>query len=232
MGRLVPEHDPVYKVSIIPRGRALGVTMYLPEQDRYSHSKQHLESMISSLFGGRIAEALTLGEDRVTTGASNDIERATDIARKMVTQWGLSTKMGPMLYAEEEGEVFLGRSMAKSKHMSDDTARAIDAEVKALIDRNYARAQQILTDNIDILHSMKDCLMKYETIDAKQIDDLMARTDVRLPADWVEDSKNDSTPPTGGASVSDEPKGKDDSGETKEPKKSESTVGKPGDATN
>ena len=231
-GRLVPEHDPVYKVSIIPRGRALGVTMYLPEQDRYSHSKQHLESMISSLFGGRIAEALTLGEDRVTTGASNDIERATDIARKMVTQWGLSTKMGPMLYAEEEGEVFLGRSMAKSKHMSDDTARAIDAEVKALIDRNYARAQQILTDNIDILHSMKDCLMKYETIDAKQIDDLMARTDVRLPADWVEDSKNDSTPPTGGASVSDEPKGKDDSGETKEPKKSESTVGKPGDATN
>ncbi|GAC31499.1 ATP-dependent zinc metalloprotease FtsH [Paraglaciecola polaris] len=232
VGRLVPEHDPVYKVSIIPRGRALGVTMYLPEQDRYSHSKQHLESMISSLFGGRIAEALTLGEDRVTTGASNDIERATDIARKMVTQWGLSTKMGPMLYAEEEGEVFLGRSMAKSKHMSDDTARAIDAEVKALIDRNYARAQQILTDNIDILHSMKDCLMKYETIDAKQIDDLMARTDVRLPADWVEDSKNDSTPPTGGASVSDEPKGKDDSGETKEPKKSESTVGKPGDATN
>ena len=232
VGRLVPEHDPVYKVSIIPRGRALGVTMYLPEQDRYSHSKQHLESMISSLFGGRIAEALTLGEDRVTTGASNDIERATDIARKMVTQWGLSTKMGPMLYAEEEGEVFLGRSMAKSKHMSDDTARAIDAEVKALIDRNYARAQQILTDNIDILHSMKDCLMKYETIDAKQIDDLMARTDVRLPADWVEDSKNDSTPPTGGASVSDEPKGKDDSGETKEPKKSDSTVGKPGDATN
>ena len=160
VGRLVPEHDPVYKVSIIPRGRALGVTMYLPEQDRYSHSKQHLESMISSLFGGRIAEALTLGEDRVTTGASNDIERATDIARKMVTQWGLSTKMGPMLYAEEEGEVFLGRSMAKSKHMSDDTARAIDAEVKSLIDRNYSRAEKILTDNIDILHAMKDCLMK------------------------------------------------------------------------
>ena len=204
--------------------------MYLPEQDRYSHSKQHLESMISSLFGGRIAEALTLGEDRVTTGASNDIERATDIARKMVTQWGLSTKMGPMLYAEEEGEVFLGRSMAKSKHMSDDTARAIDAEVKSLIDRNYSRAEKILTDNIDILHAMKDCLMKYETIDAKQIDDLMARTDVRPPADWIEDSKNDNTPPTGGASVSDEPK--DDSSDKKETKKSDPTVGKPGDATN
>ncbi|MGY0580855.1 MAG: ATP-dependent zinc metalloprotease FtsH [Paraglaciecola chathamensis] len=230
VGRLVPEHDPVYKVSIIPRGRALGVTMYLPEQDRYSHSKQHLESMISSLFGGRIAEALTLGEDRVTTGASNDIERATDIARKMVTQWGLSTKMGPMLYAEEEGEVFLGRSMAKSKHMSDDTARAIDAEVKSLIDRNYSRAEKILTDNIDILHAMKDCLMKYETIDAKQIDDLMARTDVRPPADWIEDSKSDNTPPTGGASVSDEPK--DDSSDKKETKKSDPTVGKPGDATN
>ena len=226
VGRLVPEHDPVYKVSIIPRGRALGVTMYLPEQDRYSHSKQHLESMISSLFGGRIAEALTLGEERVTTGASNDIERATDIARKMVTQWGLSTKMGPMLYAEEEGEVFLGRSMAKSKHMSDDTARAIDAEVKSLIDRNYARAEKILTDNIDILHSMKDCLMKYETIDAKQIDDLMARTDVRPPADWIEDEKNDSTPPTGGSAV------KDESAEKDEPKKPDTTVGKPGDATN
>ncbi|MFT6899615.1 MAG: cell division protease FtsH [Paraglaciecola sp.] len=226
VGRLVPEHDPVYKVSIIPRGRALGVTMYLPEQDRYSHSKLHLESMISSLFGGRIAEALTLGEDRVTTGASNDIERATDIARKMVTQWGLSTKMGPMLYAEEEGEVFLGRSMAKSKQMSDDTARAIDAEIKALIDRNYERAQKILTDNIDVLHSMKDCLMKYETIDAKQIDDLMARTDVRPPADWIEDSKNDDTPPTGGAAVD------ETDADNKDKKPSEPSVGKPGDATN
>ncbi|MFQ3198392.1 MAG: cell division protease FtsH [Paraglaciecola sp.] len=228
VGRLVPEHDPVYKVSIIPRGRALGVTMYLPEQDRYSHSKLHLESMISSLFGGRIAEALTLGEDRVTTGASNDIERATDIARKMVTQWGLSTKMGPMLYAEEEGEVFLGRSMAKSKQMSDDTARAIDAEIKSLIDRNYERAQNILTDNIDILHSMKDCLMKYETIDAKQIDDLMARTNVRPPADWTEDSKNDDKPPTGGATVDVD---KADS-DNKDKKPSEPTVGKPGDVTN
>jgi cell division protease FtsH len=221
VGRLVPEHDPVYKVSIIPRGRALGVTMYLPEQDRYSHSKLHLESMISSLFGGRIAEALTLGDDGVTTGASNDIERATDIARKMVTQWGLSSKMGPMLYAEEEGEVFLGRSMAKSKHMSDDTARAIDAEVKSLIDSNYERAEKILTENRDILESMKDCLMKYETIDAKQIDDLMARRDVRPPADWDNDGSSDSSKPTGGTKVDDEPK------ETKPAP----TVGKPGDLT-
>jgi cell division protease FtsH len=218
VGRMVPEHDPVYKVSIIPRGRALGVTMYLPEQDRYSHSKQHLESMISSLFGGRIAEALTLGEDRVTTGASNDIERATDIARKMVTQWGLSTKMGPMLYAEEEGEVFLGRSMAKTKHMSDDTARAIDAEIKALIDRNYERAETILKDNIDILHSMKDCLMKYETIDALQIDDLMERIEVRQPADWDKDDNGDDTKPTGGSNVTDV-------------KPTPPIVGKPGDAT-
>ncbi|WP_438862603.1 ATP-dependent zinc metalloprotease FtsH [Neptunicella sp.] len=196
VGRLVPEHDPVYKVSIIPRGRALGVTMYLPEQDRYSHSKQHLESMISSLFGGRIAEALIYGDEKVTTGASNDIERATDIARKMVTQWGLSSKMGPMLYAEEDGEVFLGRSMAKAKHMSDETARAIDAEIKAVIDSNYERAERLLKENIDILHSMKDALMKYETIDALQIDDLMARTEVREPADWS--SRSDDNTPTGG----------------------------------
>ncbi len=200
VGRLVPEHDPVYKVSIIPRGRALGVTMYLPEQDRVSHSKQHLESMVSSLFGGRLAEQIIYGDDKVTTGASNDIERATEIARKMVTQWGLSTKMGPMLYAEEEGEVFLGRSVAQAKHMSDDTARAIDAEIKAIIDRNYERAQNILMENMDILHAMKDALMKYETIDAKQIDDLMERIPVREPADW---SKKDDAgdKPSGGATA-------------------------------
>jgi cell division protease FtsH len=216
VGRLVPEHDPVYKVSIIPRGRALGVTMYLPEQDKYSHSKQHLESMISSLFGGRIAEQIIYGDDKVTTGASNDIERATDIARKMVTQWGLSDKMGPMLYAEEEGEVFLGRSMSKTKNMSDDTARAIDMEIKSLIDRNYQRAEQILKDNMDILHAMKDALMKYETIDAKQIDDLMARTDVRAPADW-QDPKDDNKP-TGGESTKDD----------KSDKTSSPSVGEPG----
>ena len=184
VGRLVPDHDPVYKVSIIPRGRALGVTMYLPEQDRFSHSKEHLESLISSLYGGRIAEELIYGADKVSTGASNDIERATDIARKMVTQWGLSEKMGPMLYAEEEGEVFLGRSSAKSLHMSDETAQEIDIEIKSFVNRNYQRAEQILKDNIDVLHAMKDTLMHYETIDAKQIDDLMARREVRQPADY------------------------------------------------
>ncbi|MGL5323531.1 MAG: ATP-dependent zinc metalloprotease FtsH [Aeromonas sp.] len=203
IGRVVPDHDPVYKVSIIPRGRALGVTMYLPEQDRWSHSKQHLESMISSLYGGRLAEELIYGAEKVSTGASNDIERATDIARKMVTQWGMSERLGPMLYAEEDGEVFLGRSMAKAKHMSDDTARIIDAEVKQVIDRNYDRAKQILLDNMDVLHSMKDALMKYETIDAKQIDDLMARREVRAPSNW-HDEHGDT--PQGGSSVAAEAK--------------------------
>ena len=185
VGRIVPDHDPVYKVSIIPRGRALGVTMYLPEQDRVSHSRQYLESMISSLYGGRVAEELIYGADKVSTGASNDIERATELARKMVTQWGFSEKMGPLLYSEEDGEVFLGRSMAKAKHMSDETARAIDIEVRAIIDRNYQRTRQILSENMDLLHSMKDALMKYETIDAPQIDDLMARkSDIRPPAGW------------------------------------------------
>lgn len=199
VGRIVPEHDPVYKVSIIPRGRALGVTMYLPEQDRVSHSKQHLESMLSSLFGGRIAEQVIYGDEKVTTGASNDIERATDIARKMVTQWGLSSKMGPLLYAEDEGQVFLGRSVAQNKQMSDETMRAIDAEIRALIDKNYARAKQILEDNLDILHAMKDALMKYETIDAAQIDDLMARREVRAPKDWQDVDSN--TPPSAPTSV-------------------------------
>lgn len=189
VGRLVPEHDPVYKVSIIPRGRALGVTMYLPEQDRVSMSRQHLESMVSSLYGGRLAEELIYGTDKVSTGASNDIERATDIARKMVTQWGFSEKLGPLLYAEEEGEVFLGRSVTQTKHMSDDTAKLIDDEVRKIIDRNYARAKQILEDNMDIMHAMKDALMKYETIDAGQIDDLMDRkSDIREPAGWGDNS--------------------------------------------
>ncbi|WP_421284478.1 ATP-dependent zinc metalloprotease FtsH [Aeromonas veronii] len=207
IGRLVPDHDPVYKVSIIPRGRALGVTMYLPEQDRWSHSKQHLESMISSLYGGRLAEELIYGAEKVSTGASNDIERATEIARKMVTQWGMSERLGPMLYEEEDGEVFLGRSMAKAKHMSDDTARVIDAEVKQVIDRNYARSKQILLDNMDVLHSMKDALMKYETIDAKQIDDLMARREVRAPSNW-HDEHGDT--PQGGSTVAAEAKPADE----------------------
>ncbi|TOF58743.1 ATP-dependent metalloprotease [Vibrio parahaemolyticus] len=191
VGRLVPEHDPVYKVSIIPRGRALGVTMYLPEQDRVSMSRQHLESMISSLYGGRLAEELIYGPEKVSTGASNDIERATDIARKMVTQWGFSEKLGPLLYAEDEGEVFLGRSVTQTKHMSDDTAKLIDDEVRQIIDRNYDRAKKILEDNMDIMHAMKDALMKYETIDARQIDDLMERkAEIREPAGWGENPMN------------------------------------------
>ncbi|PLX58849.1 MAG: ATP-dependent zinc metalloprotease FtsH [Vibrio alginolyticus] len=189
VGRLVPEHDPVYKVSIIPRGRALGVTMYLPEQDRVSMSRQHLESMISSLYGGSLAEELIYGADKVSTGASNDIERATDIARKMVTQWGFSEKLGPLLYAEDEGEVFLGRSVTQTKHVSDDTAKLIDDEVRQIIDRNYDRAKKILQENMDIMHAMKDALMKYETIDARQIDDLMERkAEIREPAGWSDNS--------------------------------------------
>ncbi|MCC5855918.1 MAG: ATP-dependent zinc metalloprotease FtsH [Idiomarina sp.] len=210
VGRLVPDHDPVYKVSIIPRGRALGVTMYLPEQDRWSHSKQHLESMLSSLYGGRLAEQIIYGDEKVTTGASNDIERATAIARKMVTQWGLSDKMGPLLYAEDDGQVFLGRSVAQNKQMSDDTMRAIDAEIREVIDRNYQRAKNILEENIDILHSMKDALMKYETIDAAQIDDLMARREVREPESWHDKDDKKSSGSSGGeaekAKDKDEPK--------------------------
>jgi len=186
VGRVVPDHDPVYKVSIMPRGRALGVTMYLPEQDRVSHSKRHLESMISSLYGGRIAEEIIFGKDSVSTGASNDIERATDIARKMVTQWGLSEKLGPMKFAEEQGEVFLGGGGTQAASMSADTAKLIDDEIRLLIESNYQRAEKILNENMDILHSMKAALMKYETIDAKQIDDLMERVEVREPAGWGE----------------------------------------------
>ncbi|WDY58684.1 ATP-dependent zinc metalloprotease FtsH [Pseudomonas sp. PSKL.D1] len=189
VGRLVPEHDPVYKVSIIPRGRALGVTMFLPEEDRYSLSKRALNSQICSLYGGRIAEEMTLGFDGVTTGASNDIMRASQIARNMVTKWGLSEKLGPLMYAEEEGEVFLGRS-AGSQHasVSGETAKLIDSEVRSIIDQCYATAQQLLTDNRDKLDAMAEALMKYETIDADQIDDIMAGRTPREPRDWDDDS--------------------------------------------
>ncbi|AAY96236.1 ATP-dependent zinc metalloprotease FtsH [Pseudomonas protegens] len=185
VGRVVPEHDPVYKVSIIPRGRALGVTMFLPEEDRYSLSKRALISQICSLYGGRIAEEMTLGFDGVTTGASNDIMRASQIARNMVTKWGLSEKLGPLMYAEEEGEVFLGRS-AGSQHasLSAETAKLIDSEVRSIIDQCYGTAKQILTDNRDKLDAMADALMKYETIDADQIDDIMAGRTPREPRDW------------------------------------------------
>ena len=185
VGRLVPEHDPVYKVSIIPRGRALGVTMFLPEEDRYSLSKRALTSQICSLFGGRIAEEMTLGFDGVTTGASNDIMRATRLARNMVTKWGLSEKLGPLMYAEEEGEVFLGRS-AGSQHanVSGETAKAIDEEVRSIIDGCYGTAKRLLEENRDKLDMMADALMKYETIDADQIDDIMAGRTPREPRDW------------------------------------------------
>ncbi|MDF3935064.1 ATP-dependent zinc metalloprotease FtsH [Pseudomonas citronellolis] len=185
VGRLVPEHDPVYKVSIIPRGRALGVTMFLPEEDRYSLSKRALESQICSLFGGRIAEEMTLGFEGVTTGASNDIMRATQLARNMVTKWGLSEKLGPLMYAEEEGEVFLGRS-AGSQHanVSGETAKLIDQEVRRIIDDCYGTAKRLLEENRDKLDMMADALMKYETIDADQIDDIMSGREPREPRDW------------------------------------------------
>jgi len=195
VGRVVPDHDPVYKVSIIPRGRALGVTMFLPEEDRYSHSKQHLESQISSLFGGRIAEELIYGKDSVTTGASNDIERATGLARNMVTKWGLSERLGPLAYSEDEGEVFLGRSVTQHKNMADDTARIIDEEIRVFIDRNYERAEKILTEHLDVLHSMTEALMKYETIDANQIDALMEKREVPPPRDWVDMDDDDKGSP-------------------------------------
>lgn len=188
VGRLVPSHDPVHKVSIIPRGRALGVTMFLPEEDRHSYSKQRLESQISSMFGGRIAEELIFGKDMVTTGASNDIQRTTEIARNMVTKWGLSEKLGPLTYSDEEGEVFLGHSVTQHKGVSDETNHTIDKEIRVIVDRNYARAEKLLKDNIDKLHSMAKALLKYETIDSKQIDDIMAGKEPRPPQGWGEDS--------------------------------------------
>ena len=185
VGLLVPEHDPVYKVSIIPRGRALGVTMFLPEQDRYSYTKRRLESQLASLFGGRVAEELIFGADSVTTGASNDITRATEIARKMVTQWGLST-MGPLTFGQEEGEVFLGRSMAQTKEISDQTAQKIDEEVRKIVDRNFQHAASILQENVTILHLMAEALIKYETIDASQIKSIMAGQAPSSPEGWVD----------------------------------------------
>jgi cell division protease FtsH len=187
VGLLVPDHDPVYKVSIIPRGRALGVTMFLPEEERYSYTKQRLESQISGLFGGRIAEVLIFGADRVTTGASNDIEKATEIARNMVTKWGLSDKLGPLTYGEEEGEVFLGRSVTTRKEVSDSTALVIDEEVRAVIDRNYKRARKILEENLEKLHLMAKALIKYETLDEEQIKDILAGKQAKPPADWEEE---------------------------------------------
>jgi cell division protease FtsH len=184
VGRLVPDHDPVYKVSIIPRGRALGITMFLPEDDRYSYSKRRLESQLSSLFGGRVAEELIFGEECVTTGAANDIERATLIARNMVTKWGLSEKLGPLSYEEEEGEVFLGHSVTRHKNISSDTQNTIDLEVRSLIDRNYQRAKQLLQENLQKLKVMAEALIKYETIDSDQIDAIMSGKQPGAPKGW------------------------------------------------
>jgi cell division protease FtsH len=193
VGRMMPTHDPVYKVSIIPRGRALGVTMFLPEEDRLSYSRELLESQLSSLYGGRIAEELIFGKDKVTTGASNDIERATQLARSMVTKWGLSEKLGPLTYSEDDGEVFLGHSVTQHKGVSDETAHTIDGEIRTIIDRNYARSETILKENVDKLHLMAEALIKYETIDSDQIDDIMEGKVPRPPSGW-DDNNDDGTP--------------------------------------
>jgi cell division protease FtsH len=208
VGRLVPEHDPVYKVSIIPRGRALGVTMFLPEQDKYSISKKQLESQLASLFGGRVAEELVFGAENVTTGASNDIERATNIARNMTTKWGLTEKLGPQTYAEDEGEVFLGRSVTQHKHVSDDTARLIDEQIRSIIETAHGTAQTLLQAHITQLHSMADALMKYESIDGDQITQIMAGLEPDPPDGW-----NDSEP--------------DGKAESKEDRDAQSPIGGP-----
>ncbi|NKI35420.1 ATP-dependent zinc metalloprotease FtsH [Wenzhouxiangella sp. XN79A] len=194
VGRIVPEHDPVYKVTIIPRGRALGVTMFLPEEDKYSLNKTQLESQLASLFGGRVAEELIYGKAKVTTGASNDIERATAIARNMVSKWGLSDVLGPLSYDENEDEVFLGRSVTQHKNISDETHRMIDKEVRTIIDGAYERAKEILTEHDRQLHLMADALMRYETIDARQIDQIMDGNEPDPPEGW---NDSGSPPPTG-----------------------------------
>jgi cell division protease FtsH len=204
VGYIVPDHDPVYKVTIIPRGMALGVTMYLPEEDKYSISKEKLESNISSLYGGRLAEEMTLGPNGVTTGASNDIERATEIARNMVTKWGLSEKLGPLTYSEDEGEVFLGRSVTQQKHVSSETAKTIDVEIRAIIDRNYQRAKDILKKYKNELDAMAAALMKYETINRPQIIDIMEGREPNPPEGW-------------------EDKGRKKASTTKSPKKKKNT---------
>ena len=190
VGRLLPAHDPVYKVTIIPRGRALGVTMFLPEEDRLSYSKQRLECQISSLFGGRIAEEIVFGADAVTTGASNDIERVTEIARNMVTRWGLSDRLGPLAYSDDEGEVFLGKSVTQQKMVSDETAHLIDEEIRELVDKNYRRAKTILEENLEKLHTMANALIMYETIDTAQIDEIMDGKQPSEPRDWNDDNKD------------------------------------------
>jgi cell division protease FtsH len=195
VGRLVPEHDPVHKVTIIPRGRALGVTLFLPEADRYSQSRTYLESRLASLYGGRVAEEIIFGEDKVTTGASNDIQRATGLARDMVTKYGLSAEMGPMTYSSEEDEVFLGRSVTQHKQVSEETARKIDEVVRGVIDNAYNRARTLLTTNIDKLHTMAKALLQYETIDTDQINAIMEGREPGPPKDWSNQQPDDSNKP-------------------------------------
>ena len=216
VGRIVPEHDPVYKVSIIPRGRALGVTMFLPEEDKYSQNKTELESQLASLFGGRVAEELIYGKDKVTTGASNDIERATSIARSMVSKWGLSDALGPLSYDENEDEVFLGRQVTQHKNVSDETHRVIDKEVRKIIDNAYSRARDILTEKDRQLHLMADALMQYETIDASQIDQIMNGKEPDPPAGWNDGDQPPPAPGGDGSDRSDErsPSGSPATGET------------------
>jgi cell division protease FtsH len=208
VGRLVPEHDPVHKVSIIPRGRALGVTLFLPERDRYSRTKRQLESMISSLFGGRIAEEMIFGPQYVTTGASNDIERATEIARNMVTRFGLSERLGPLAYAEDEGEVFLGHAVTQQSKISAQTAREIDKEIRAIIDRNYQRSRQLLEENRDKLDTMAQALLQHETISREQIDDIMAGRPMRSPEDRDDDQQPTAPASDGKGADADRPHGK------------------------
>jgi cell division protease FtsH len=184
VGLSLPSHDPVHKVTIIPRGRALGVTMFLPEGDKYSYTREYLESKLSSLFGGRLAEEIIFGAGKVTTGASNDIQKATEIARNMVTKWGLSEKLGPLTLSGDNEEVFLGHSITRHKDISEATSSIVDAEVHNIIERNYKRAEQILRDNLQKLHTMADCLMKFETIGQDQIQDIMEGRPVREPASW------------------------------------------------
>ncbi len=205
VGRIVPEHDPVYKVTIIPRGRALGVTMFLPEEDKYSMTRKQLNSQLASLFGGRVAEELIYGKDNVTTGASNDIERASAIARNMVTKWGLSDSMGPLAYGENEDEVFLGRSVTQHKHISDETHRQLDKEVRSFIDEAYATARGILEENRDKLEVMAEALMRYETIDVKQINQIMDGQEPDPPEGWNDPPAPPSAP--SGDGDGDEPSG-------------------------
>ena len=191
VGRLLEEHDPVYKVTIIPRGRALGVTVFLPEEDKYSHSRQYILDRICGLYGGRIAEELIYGEKGITTGASNDIERATELARNMVTKWGLSQELGPMRYGDETDEPFLGRSVGSAKQdISDETASKIDKEIKLIISNCYEKATNLLKENLENLHSMAKSLVEYETLDSEQIDDIMAGAKPRAPGSKENKTEN------------------------------------------